>query len=183
MMTLSRNWWALVVRGLLAIIFGILTFLWPGMTLLVLTLLFGAYALLDGIFAITAAIRGSEPGAHWWVLVLEGIAGILAAAAAVLVPGITLLFLVLLVGGWAIVTGALEIAAAVRLRRHVHGEWLLGLAGVASIVLGILLFLAPAAGALVLALWIGAYAIVFGVILVALGFRLRHHPTLHPLAV
>lgn len=181
MMTLTRNWWALVIRGLLAVIFGILAFLWPGLTLVVLTLMFGAYALLDGIFSITAAVRGSEPGAHWWALVLEGVAGILAAAAAVLVPGITLLFLVLLVGAWAVITGLFEIAAAARLRRHVRGEWLLALAGVASVIFGVLLFIAPAAGALVIAWWIGAYALVFGVLLIALGFRLHHHPALRPL--
>ena len=181
MIVLGRNWWALVLRGLIAIVFAILTFVWPGSTLLALTLIFGAYALIDGIFSIIAAVRGGEAGTHAWALVLEGIAGILAAAAVVLVPGITLLFLILLIGAWCVVTGVMEIVAAVRLRRHVTGELLLAFAGVVSIVFGLLLFVAPMVGAVVLAWWIGVYALIFGILMIGLGLRLRNHPVFRPL--
>ena len=172
-LSLVTNWWALVIRGLAGIAFGILTFIWPGITVLSLVLLFGAYALLDGVFSLAGAMRAMSRHERWGVLVLEGITGILAAVTTIVWPGITTFGLVFLVAAWALVTGALETVAAIRLRRQVSGEWLLLLGGVASIVFGILLMIAPVAGALVIALWIGAYALVFGMLLVVLGFRLR----------
>src|SRR5262250_1937486 len=171
--TLARNWGAIAVRGVVAIIFGILCFVVPGITLRVLVLLFGAYALVDGIFDIIAAVRrrtGDEP---WWALLLEGIVGIAAGLVAFLMPRLTTLALVYLIAAWAIVSGVLEIVAAVRLRREINNEWWLAFAGVLSVVFGVLIMAAPAAGALVLVLWIGAYAVVFGVSLLALAFRLR----------
>jgi uncharacterized membrane protein HdeD (DUF308 family) len=170
---LITNWWALVLRGLAGIAFGILTFAWPGITLLALVLLFGAYALVDGVVSLTGAIRAMGRHERWGVLVMEGITGILAAILTMVWPGITMVGLVFLVAAWALVTGALETTAAIRLRRLVPGEWLLLLTGIASMVFGFLLMIAPIAGALVIAIWIGAYALVFGVLLVALGFRLR----------
>jgi uncharacterized membrane protein HdeD (DUF308 family) len=170
---LITNLWALVLRGLAGIAFGLLTFAWPGITLLALVLLFGAYALVDGVVSLAGAIRAMERHERWGVLLMEGITGILAAIITMVWPGITMVGLVFLVAAWALVTGALETTAAIRLRRLVPGEWLLLLIGIASMVFGLLLMIVPIAGALVIAIWIGAYALVFGVLLVALGFRLR----------
>jgi uncharacterized membrane protein HdeD (DUF308 family) len=164
---------ALVIRGLAGIAFGILTFIWPGITVLSLVLLFGAYALLDGVFSLGGAVRAMASHERWGALILEGITGILAAVITIVWPGITAFGLVFLVAAWALVTGVLEMVAAIRLRRQISGEWLLLLGGIASVAFGILLMIAPAAGALVIALWMGAYALIFGTLLVALGFRLR----------
>jgi uncharacterized membrane protein HdeD (DUF308 family) len=170
---LVHNWWSLVLRGMIAMLVGVLTFIWPGITLQAIVLLFGAYALLDGAMNITGAWYASRARERWGALVLQGIVGIAAAAIAVLWPGITLFALVMLVAAWALVTGSLQLVAAVRLRKYITGEWLLALGGILSIAFGILVMLAPIAGALVIALWVGAYALVFGTLLVALGFRLR----------
>ena len=170
---LARNWWAIALRGLFAVLFGVAAFIWPGITLAVLVLLWGAYALVDGIFALVAAVRAAERRATWWPLVLEGILGIVAGVLTFLWPGITALVLLYLITAWAILTGIAEIVAAVRLRRVLTGEWLLGLAGVVSIVFGVLLIVFPGAGALAVVWLIGAYALVFGIVLIVLGFRLR----------
>ena len=174
METLARNWWALVLRGIAGVIFGVLTFINPGMTLAVLIVLFGAYAIVDGVFNLVAAVSG-RTGQPWWHLVLEGIVSIAAGVIAFAWPGLTLLALVWLVAGWAIITGVLEIVAAIRLRKHIDNEWWLVLSGVASVVFGGLLIVAPIAGALAVTLWIGAYAVVFGALMIALGLRLRRH--------
>jgi uncharacterized membrane protein HdeD (DUF308 family) len=171
---LASNWWALTIRGIVAIFFGVFTFLWPAITLTVLALLFGAYALVDGIFNIVAAIRGRPGEERWWLLLLEGIVSLVAAAVTFLSPGITVLAFIYVIAAWAVLTGLLEFVAAVRLRKYISGEWLLALAGIASVVFGFLLAFWPFTGELVVAWWIAAYAIVFGVILVALSFRLRH---------
>lgn len=169
---LSRNWWMVALRGLCAVIFGILAFARPDITLSALVLVFGAYALVDGILSIVAAIS-RRSGAPWWALVLEGIAGLGAAAFAFLSPGITALALLFLIACWAILTGVLEIVAAIALRKELRGEWLLVLCGLASILFGFVLVARPGAGALALLWLIGGYAIVFGVLLIALGFRLK----------
>lgn len=171
--TLLRNWWAVLLRGALGILFGALTFFAPGISLTALILLFGAYAFADGILAIIAAIRGQGAGERWWLLLIQGIAGVAAGIVTALMPGLTALVLVYVVATWAVVTGALELAAAIRLRKVITDEWLLALSGIASIGLGVLLVLFPVAGALALVLWIGAYALVSGILLVALAFRLR----------
>jgi uncharacterized membrane protein HdeD (DUF308 family) len=168
-----NNWWSPVIRGLIAILLGIITLAWPGITLSALVLLFGAYALIDGIVCIVGAWRAARAHERWGVLVLEGIAGIIAAVVTVAWPGITALALVFIVAAWAIVTGIFEIAAAVRLRRYIKGEWLLVLGGIASVVFGVLLAVSPLVGALVLAIWLGVYALIFGAMLVGLGLRLR----------
>ena len=170
---LATNWWALVIRGLAGIAFGILTFAWPGITLIALVFLFAGYSLVDGVMNIVGAVRAIEKHDRWGILVLEGIVGIGAAAITVFWPGITALALVYVIAAWAVVTGCLEIAAAIRLRRVISGEWLLVLSGALSLVFGILLVISPIAGALVIALWAGAYALIFGVIMMALGLRLR----------
>lgn len=174
---LSTNWWALAFRGIVAILFAIFSFLWPGITLSVLVILFGIYAFLDGTFAIISAARAVRGHKRWGAFLVEGIVGILAGLCAWLVPGVTLAFLILLIAGWAIITGILEIVAAFRLRRHLPGEWLLILTGVISIIFGIALYVAPIAGAIVIVWWIAAYALIFGVLLLILAFRLR---ALHP---
>jgi uncharacterized membrane protein HdeD (DUF308 family) len=172
--SLARNWWAVGIRGIAAIIFGVLAFVWPGITLIALALLFGAYALVDGVLSLVAAIRG-VPGAASgrWMLLLEGVLGIAAGILAFIWPDLTALVLLLLIGAWAIVTGVLEIIAAIRLRREIEGEWVLALAGLASIVFGALVYINPSAGALAVVWLIGAYAIVFGIALLVLAWRLR----------
>jgi uncharacterized membrane protein HdeD (DUF308 family) len=168
-----NNWWSPVIRGVIAILLGIITLAWAGITLAALVLLFGAYTLIDGIFSIAGAWHASRLHERWGVLVFEGVVGIVAAVVTFAWPAITGLALVLIVAAWAIVTGIFEIAAAVRLRRHIKGEWLLVLAGVASVIFGILLAMSPLVGALVLAIWLGVYALMFGSMLVGLGLRMR----------
>lgn len=170
---LAHNWWTLLLRGLLAVSFGILTFIYPGLTLIVLAMLFGAYALIDGIFAIIAAVSAPKGQARWWVTLIEGIVGIVVGVLTFIWPGITALGLLYLIAAWAIVTGAFEIAAAIRLRKQITGEWLLILSGIASVLFGVLLAAKPGPGALAVAWLIGAYAIVFGVLFIVLSFRLR----------
>jgi uncharacterized membrane protein HdeD (DUF308 family) len=170
---LAQNWWSLVIRGLVAILLGIVTFAWPGITVGALVLVFGAYALLDGVFSLIGAWRAGRAHERWGALIFEGIAGIITAAITVFWPAITALALVYIIAAWALVTGCLEIAAAVRLRQYISGEWLLVLGGIASIIFGIFAILLPLIGALAIALAIGVYATVFGVLLIALGFRLR----------
>lgn len=175
------NWWALAVRGVAGIVFGLIAFFMPAITLYALTILFGAYALIDGIVSLTAAFRSAQHGEHWWPLLFEGLVGLGAAAFTALRPGLTLVFLVFLIAAWAVVTGIFEIAAAMRLRRYISGEWMLVVAGIASIVFGVLLFAAPGVGALVFAWWLGAYIFIFGVLTLGVAFRLRRWGgSLHP---
>jgi len=178
--TLTRNWWVFLVRGLMGIAFGLVTFFFPGISLAALVLVFGAYSFVDGIFAIVSAIRrraGAEP---WWLLLLEGIAGIAAGVMTLLWPGVTAIVLLYVIAAWALITGAIEIAAAIRLRKVINDEWLLVLSGVASIGLGVLLMLFPGPGALALVIWIGAAAFVSGIMLVVLSLRLRSWGRTHP---
>jgi uncharacterized membrane protein HdeD (DUF308 family) len=162
-----------VIRGIAGIALGILTFVWPGITLVALVLLFGAYSLIDGVMSLIGAVRAAEAHERWGVLVLEGLVGIAAAAITVLWPAITAIALVYVIAAWAVITGALEIGAGIRLRKVISGEWLLIVGGIASVLFGFLLIMAPVIGAVVIALWVGAYAFIFGVLLVALGFKLR----------
>src|ERR1700694_1341165 len=170
--SLSRNWWAVSLRGLAGILFGIITFFAPGSSLAALVLLFGAYALMDGVLALVSAVRrrGAD---RWWLLLLEGLVGIAAGGLTFPWPAIPATRLVYVIAAWALVTGAFEIAAAIRLRKAITGEWLLALSGIFSIALGVLLVLFPGPGALAVTIWIGAYAFVFGALLFALGLRLR----------
>ena len=171
----ANSWWSLVVRGLVAILVGLVTFAWPGITLTALVLVFGAYALVDGVMSIVGAWRAASSHERWGGLLIEGIAGIVAAVITVLWPAITAIALVYIVAAWALVTGVLEIVTAIRLRKYISGEWLLILAGIASILFGGILVIFPIAGALALALWFGIYAFIFGAVLVGLGIRLRTH--------
>jgi uncharacterized membrane protein HdeD (DUF308 family) len=167
---LARHWCALALRGVFAVLFGLLTFLIPGITLLTLVLLFGAYAILDGIFDIVSAVRA--PG-HHWPLILEGVVGIIIGILTFLWPGITTMVLLYLIAFWAIFTGVLEIVAGIRLREVIANEWLLILMGVLSVLFGFLILIFPGAGALAIIIWIGAYALLFGIMLIALAFLLR----------
>ena len=176
---LAKHWWSPVLRGLVAIVVGIIALALPGITLGALVILFGVYSLIDGIAAVMAAYRSSTMGERWGVLLFEGVAGIIAGAVMFLWPAITALVLIYLIGAWALVTGVLEVIAAIRLRKHIAGEWLLALGGVASVLFGVLVLAVPLAGALAIALWVGIYSLVFGVILIGFGFRLRawsRHP-------
>jgi uncharacterized membrane protein HdeD (DUF308 family) len=170
---LARHWWVIALRGLVAVLFGVLAFAWPGMTLAVLVLLFGAYALVDGILAIVAALRGDTD--HRLALIVEGVVGVLAGVATFVWPGLTALVLLYIIAFWAILTGGLEIFAAVRLRRVITNELGLLVGGVLSVLFGIVLLVAPGTGAVALVWLIGAYAIVFGVTLLAMSMRLRTH--------
>ena len=170
----AAPWWAFVVRGVLGVVFGLLTFFVPGLALLTLVALFGAWAIVDGIFNIAAAVqRTPERPQPWWMLLLAGIVGILAGLLAFLIPGITALALLLVIAAWMIARGILEIIAAVHLRRIIEREWLFVLSGILSIAVGLALMAFPGAGALAVALWIGAYALVFGALLIGVGLKLR----------
>jgi uncharacterized membrane protein HdeD (DUF308 family) len=170
---LARYWWMILLRGILAILFGLLVFAWPGITLLSLVFLFGFYALADGIANVVTAIGGRGEQEHWWVLLLLGVAGGALGILTFLNPGLTALALLFYIAVWAIVTGVLQIVAAVRLRREIEGEFWLALAGAASVGLGLLLLARPGEGALAVLWIIGFYAILFGVVLLILAFKAR----------
>jgi uncharacterized membrane protein HdeD (DUF308 family) len=169
---LAERWWAVGLRGILGIIFGLLCLLTPGIAVGAFVLLFAAYMFVDGVFAILSGIRAARSGERWGLLILEGVVDLAAGAVAILWPTITLVALVWIVAVWAIVSGALMLAAAVSLNPD-YGRWWLALGGIASIVFGILLIVEPFIGAVVLTLWIGAYALVFGVLLLVLAFQLN----------
>jgi uncharacterized membrane protein HdeD (DUF308 family) len=173
----SRFWWLLLLRGILAILFGICAFAWPGLTLVVMVMLFAGYAFVDGILDVVHAISHRKEIEHWGLLLIEGLFGILFGVLAFLKPGLTTsvggVIVALYIAAWAIVTGALRIAMAVRLRKEIEGEWLLGLSGVVSILFGIVIMARPAAGVLAMLYFVAAWAIVLGVILIALAFKAR----------
>jgi uncharacterized membrane protein HdeD (DUF308 family) len=170
---MARHWWLILLRGLFAVLFGVLALIWPGITLITLVILYGAYALVDGITAIAAAIRAAEHQMQWWSLLLRGIVGIAAGIVAFVWPGLTALVLLFIIAFWAIATGVMEIVAAIRLREAIANEWLLGLGGLISILFGVLLIVNPGAGALSVVWLIGAFALIFGIMQIALAFRLR----------
>ncbi len=170
---LARSWWTLLIRGIAAILFGILALIWPGLTLAVLVIFFGAYALVDGAFSIVAAFRRRKKDEDWWLLLLEGLTSLLFGILALTWPEITALVLLYFIAAWALVTGAFEVAAAIALRKELEGEWMLILSGLASMIFGALMFAFPGAGAVAVAWIIGSYAILFGALLVALALRLR----------
>jgi uncharacterized membrane protein HdeD (DUF308 family) len=170
--SLSHNWWALALRGIVAILFGLFTFFVPGLTLLYLVILFGAYALLHGVFDLVAAFH-HQAGRRWWVLALEGIVGIATGLLTFLWPGITAVALLYLISFWAIFTGILEIAAGIRLRKTIQNEWMFIIMGVLAVLFGMFILASPTVGALAIVIWVGAYALISGVIMLGLAFRLR----------
>ena len=184
MTSLTKNWWLVVLRGVLAVLFGLTAFLWPGLTGLVLVLMFGVYALADGVVAVATGLTHVKDTSRWWVFLLEGLIGIGAGIAALVWPGAVAVALIALIAAWAVLTGAFEIVAAIRLRREIDNEWFLLLGGLLSIGFGTLLVLQPAAGGLALVWVIGYYALAFGILLIVLGFRLKNHefPSDKPLA-
>ncbi len=171
--SLSQHWWLVVLRGVLAILFGILAFVWPAITLLTLVIIFGVYAIVDGVAAIVTGLMRTRESPRWWAFLLEGMIDIAAGLIALILPELTTLILIYMIASWAAITGILEIVAAIRLRNEITNEWMLGLAGLVSIALGVLLFFQPAAGGLAIVWTIAAYALIFGILLVILGFRLR----------
>lgn len=169
----SANWWAWLIRGICAIIFGVLAFMWPVAAILAFGILFGAYALVDGVFAIVAAIRTAEQHGRWLPLLIEGLAGLLIAGFAFWDLRVVLLAMYLVIAAWAFVTGVFEIVAAIELRKHISNEIWLIVGGIASIVFSILLFLHPLLGAIVITWLVGAYAVLFGILMIAFAFRVR----------
>ncbi len=173
--TLGRVWWLVLLRGIAAIVFGVLAWTWPGATLITLVLFWGAYALVDGVAALWGGWQAKDGGKPMWQVVLIGVLGIAAGIVTFLAPGVTAIALLLLIAGWAIVNGLLQVAAAIRLRKEIANEWLLILSGALSIVFGVLMVANPGAGALAVLWLIGAFAVVYGALLVVLAFKLRKH--------
>jgi uncharacterized membrane protein HdeD (DUF308 family) len=169
---LSRSWWLITLRGVLAAIFGLIALIVPAATILALVLLFSAYMVVDGAFAIYAAIRAGRRHESWGLLLLQGLASLAAGILAFVWPDLTVLAFVLLIGAWAMVSGCIMFAAAFTTER---GRWWLALGGVAALLYGVLMIAAPLAGAVVLTWWLGAFALVFGVSLIVLSWRLRSH--------
>lgn len=169
------NWWALALRGVVAILFALIAFFLPGITAAALILLFGAYAFVDGVFALIAGLRAARHHGRSGALLLEGVLNIVIGIIVFVWPGPALVALIYLIAIWAVISGVALIAAGIALIRH-SGEWLLVLSGVISVLLGIILFVQPGAGVIALSWWLGFYALLFGIILVATAFRIRHHP-------
>jgi len=171
--SLTRNWWLAALRGTLAVIFGVAAFVWPGLTFEVLVLLFGAYAFVDGVIVLSFGLLAAGDGERWWPLVLGGVVGIATGVLTFVQPAAMALALVYVIGAWAVVTGTLEIVAAIRLRKVITSEWLMGFSGVLSIVFGAVVLVQPGTGALALVFLFGFYAILAGISQISLGFRLR----------
>ncbi|MBK5198103.1 MAG: HdeD family acid-resistance protein [Methyloceanibacter sp.] len=169
---LADSWWAVGLRGILGILFGLICLLTPGVAVEVFVILFSAYMLVDGVFAIVSGIKAARNGERWGLLILEGIVDLAAGVVAFLWPAITLVALIWIIAVWAVVSGALMLSAAFTLNID-HGRWWLALGGIASIIFGILLVIEPLIGAVVLTLWIGAYALMFGVFLLVVAFQLH----------
>jgi uncharacterized membrane protein HdeD (DUF308 family) len=170
--TLARNWWVIAARGVLGLVIGLIAFLFPGPTLLSLVGLFALYLIIDGGFAIAAAVRAGQHGNRWGFLTFEGIVGIVAGIVAAAMPGLTVLVFIGLLAAWAIVSGFFELRAAFQLATD-HGRWWLALGGIVSMVFGVVLIAAPMIGALVVSWWVGAYATMFGASMLVLAYKLR----------
>ena len=172
--TLSKNWWLVLLRGIVAILFSVLVFARPGMTLAALILAFGIYTLMEGAAGITAAIRMRKLDEHWWVLLLEGLAALAISLITLMSPGITTLVLLFYIATWAMLTGVLRVVTAIRLRHEIRGEFWMIVGGVVSVAFGVLLLRYPGEGALAILTYIGLWSMVTGVSLVLLSFRMRH---------
>jgi uncharacterized membrane protein HdeD (DUF308 family) len=178
---LAANWWVFVVRGVLAILFGLGAFIVPGVTLAVLVIMYGAYVLADGVIAAVAAFGARKAGEEFpWLVFVIGLAGVLAGVVTFVYPGLTALVLLYLIAAWHIVRGVFEIMTAIRLRREIQGEGWLILGGIASVVFGMILYARPGAGAVALLWMIGAFAIAFGIIEILLAFKLKRFAPMRP---
>jgi uncharacterized membrane protein HdeD (DUF308 family) len=177
---LARNWWMVLLRGIAALVFGILALIAPGLTWLSLIILFGIYALFDGVVAIGAAIWGESgagpTGSRWW-LAIVGVLGILAGLLTFLWPGVTMIVVLTFIGAWSLLHGIFEIIGAIRLRKEIENEWWLILSGALSVLFGLAVLVMPGAGALAIVWVVGIYAILFGVLLVGFALKLRKHAT------
>ncbi len=169
---LHRSWWLLLLRGVAAVAFGVLTFIWPQISLLTLIMVYGIYAFVDGVLALVAAIRGGGMVPRWW-LALAGVVSILTAIVVFAWPDLTALILVYMIGFWSILRGALEIIGAIRLRNEISNEWSLGAAGLLSVIFGLILVFMPGAGAIGLLWLIATWAVLFGLLLIWVAFRLK----------
>lgn len=169
---LARNWWAFLLRGIFAILFGMVVLLWPALTLTFLLILFGAYALVNGILLLIKAIGNWSARDDRWLLLLEGLLGIGVGIITFAAPRITALALLFYIAAWSLATGVMQIATAIRIRKEIKGEVWLILAGIASVLFAVLLMLFPGAGALGVIWMISTYAVVFGVLLVIFAIRL-----------
>jgi uncharacterized membrane protein HdeD (DUF308 family) len=163
----------LIVRGIVGVVFGLVAFAWPGITIAALVVIFGLYAVIDGVTNLILGLTRRPGHERSWATAIQGIVGIVAGVLAFIWPGVTALALVIVIGAWAIVTGLFEIAAAIKLRKEITGEWMLALSGLLSVAFGVLVFAFPGAGAVGIAWVLGAYAMAGGIILIALGVRLR----------
>jgi uncharacterized membrane protein HdeD (DUF308 family) len=170
---LARNWGWILLRGIAAILFGVFTIFNPGIALTMLTLFFGAYAMTDGVFMIASAVANRRGEPHWWALLVGGLLGIAVGSLTFLLPHITAVALLALIATWSIFVGVAEFMAAIKLRKVITGEWVLMLAGVASVAFGVLLLARPLLGALTVVLWIGAFALTSGILLTGFAFRVR----------
>jgi uncharacterized membrane protein HdeD (DUF308 family) len=175
---MTQNWWAMALRGLLAVLFGIAAFMAPGIMLWMLVALFGGYALADGIFALISAFRRDVRAERWWALLFEGVTGIAIGVLTFVWPRLTAMGLLYMIAFWAIMTGVFEVITAVRLRHEIRGEWMMALIGILSIALGFLMVAFPLAGAISVVLMIGAFVFATGALMIALGFKMRslRHP-------
>jgi len=181
---LAKNWWLILLRGICAVIFGVLTYFWPVVTLFTLVILYGIFALADGVLALFAAIKGDgtdSTSSRWW-LAAVGLLGIAAGIITLLWPGMTGMILLFFIAAWSIATGIMQIVGAIKLRKEIEGEWLLIASGVLSVLFGVAIAAWPGAGALAMAFLIGAFAILYGVLLISFAFKLRSfaHRTAQP---
>ena len=170
---ISKHWWVFLIRGIFSILFGLAALLWPGLTLVTLVLVFGVYAIVDGVGAIFTAFNRRNTDERWWLGLLEGIISVIAGVGALIVPGIATLTLLFVIAIWAVLTGIMQIVTAIRLRQEIENELWLGLSGLVSLIFGVYVFLFPGAGALAVASLIGLYALIFGAFFIAFALRLR----------
>ena len=172
---LAKYWWIFLLRGIFSIVFGVLAFTMPGLTIATLVLVWGAYALVDGLVALYAsATGGTKPGDHWLVG-MQGLIGLAAGILTLLMPGVTALGLLIAIAAYSLVVGVLQIAAAIKLREEIEGEFWLGLSGLVSILFGMFIIARPGEGALAVIWILGGYAVIFGVFLISFAFRIKGH--------
>lgn len=170
---LTAKWWVLLVRGIAAVLFGIAAFVWPALTIGALIIMFGAFALVDGVFAVFSAIVHRKDADYWWATALQGVLGIIFGILVLMMPAMTAVVLLFWIAAWAIVTGVFEIISAIRLRKEIEGEVWMIIGGVLSVLFGIYAFVRPGAGALAIIWVIAIYAILFGITLIMLSFEVR----------